>query len=135
MQRSPCLRLSPKEPLRTDKDGQAVVDLWGENTETETTRPPAMNALGLPKYSTAPAEGYDGDTLQIVYSSTKAMAATVFALAADRGLLAYDDKVAKHSVTKKATRHGTGQGGHKQDPVLRQQGVSPNCYGRNLKCW
>ena len=78
------------------KDGQAVVDLWGENTETETTRPPAMNAQGLPRYSTAPAEGYDGDTLQIVYSSTKAMAATVFALAADRGLLAYDDKVAKH---------------------------------------
>ena len=63
-------------------DGKPVVDLWGENTEAD--------------YSTAPPEGYDGDTLQIVYSSTKAMAATVFALAADRGHLSYDDPVAKH---------------------------------------
>jgi hypothetical protein len=37
------------------KDGRPVVDLWGSNLA----------------YSTAPESGYDGDTLQIVYSSTK----------------------------------------------------------------
>ena len=62
------------------KNGIPVVDLWGTNTE--------------PGYSTAPPSGYDGDTLQIVYSSTKAAAATVFALAVDRGLFNYDDTVA-----------------------------------------
>ena len=60
------------------KDGKPVVDLWGENHA----------------FSTAPESGYDGDTLQIVYSSTKALAAAVFALAADQGLFKYDDTVA-----------------------------------------
>ena len=62
------------------KDGAVVVDLWGSNAEA----------------TTAPAGGYDGDTLQIVYSSGKAVAAAVMAMAVDRGLLAYDDKVAEH---------------------------------------
>ena len=42
------------------------------------------------------AADYDGDTLQTVFSSTKCAAATVFALAQDRGLLRYDDLVSKH---------------------------------------
>ena len=62
------------------KDGAVVVDIWGSNAEA----------------TTAPAGGYDGDTLQIVYSSGKAIAAAVMAMAVDRGLLGYDDKVAEH---------------------------------------
>ncbi len=62
------------------KDAKIVVDLFGSNAEA----------------STAPKDGYDSDTLQIVYSSGKAIAATVIAMAVDRGLLAYDDPVAKH---------------------------------------
>jgi CubicO group peptidase (beta-lactamase class C family) len=62
--------------------GERVVDLWGSNTE------PGMSMAG--------EHGYDGDTLQIVYSSTKAAAAAVFAVAADRGLFAYSDPVCKH---------------------------------------
>jgi CubicO group peptidase (beta-lactamase class C family) len=62
------------------KGAEIVVDLFGSNAEA----------------STAPESGYNGDTLQIVYSSGKAIAATVMAMAVDRGLLAYDDRVAKH---------------------------------------
>eukprot|EP01045_Picozoa_sp_COSAG04_P009219 COSAG04_NODE_529_length_13029_cov_3.203248_9_plen_379_part_00 len=64
------------------KDGAVVVDLWGSSDEEGV--------------STAPEGGYDGDTLQIVYSSGKAIAATVMAMAVDRGLLQYDDPVAEH---------------------------------------
>eukprot|EP00928_Gymnodinium_smaydae_P085129 TRINITY_DN6845_c0_g2_i1.p1 TRINITY_DN6845_c0_g2~~TRINITY_DN6845_c0_g2_i1.p1 ORF type:complete len:565 (+),score=58.41 TRINITY_DN6845_c0_g2_i1:170-1696(+) len=62
--------------------GVRVVDLWGSSAESGV--------------STAPPSGYDGDTLQQVWSSTKMMEATVFALAVDRGWIGYDDKVAKH---------------------------------------
>ncbi|MDA1300981.1 MAG: serine hydrolase [Proteobacteria bacterium] len=62
--------------------GKCVVDLWGENQE--------------PDMSTAPASGYDGDTLQSVYSSGKAIESTVFAMAVDRGLCSYDDLVSQH---------------------------------------
>ena len=64
------------------KDGAVVVDIWGSSDEEGV--------------STAPEGGYDGDTLQIVYSSGKAIAATVMAMAVDRGLLDYDDPVAEH---------------------------------------
>ena len=60
--------------------GERVVDIWGSSTEDGV--------------STAPPEGYNGDTLQIVFSSTKACAAVVFAVAVDRGLFTYDTKVA-----------------------------------------
>ena len=62
--------------------GERVVDLWGENRE--------------PEMSTAPATGYDGDTLQSVYSSGKAIESTVFAMAVDRGLCQYADLVSKY---------------------------------------
>lgn len=47
-------------------------------------------------FSNSPASGYDAETLQIVYSSTKAITSAVMAQAVDRGLLNYDDKVALH---------------------------------------
>lgn len=62
--------------------GERVVDLWGENQE--------------PGMSTAPDSGYNGDTLQSVYSSGKAIESTVFAIAVDRGLCRYDDLVIKY---------------------------------------
>ncbi len=62
--------------------GECVVDLWGENLES------AM--------STAPESGYNGDTLQSVYSSGKAVESTVFAMAVDRGLCRYSDLVSQH---------------------------------------
>ena len=66
--------------------GRRVVDLWGSTTHSGRDGRP---------YSKLPGE-YDGDTLQTVFSSTKCAAATVFALAQDRGLLRYDDLVSKH---------------------------------------
>jgi CubicO group peptidase (beta-lactamase class C family) len=66
--------------------GEAVVDLWGSNTAAGLDGEPHSTGGGA----------YDGDTIQTVYSSTKVAAATVFALAADRGHLRYDDLVSKH---------------------------------------
>lgn len=60
------------------KDGKIVVDLCGSNAALSTT------------------DDYNADTLQIVFSSTKAVTSAVFALAADRGVLNYDDKVSTH---------------------------------------
>ena len=60
------------------KDSQVVVDLHGSSAAHSTR------------------EDYGPDTLQIVFSSTKAITSAVFALAADRGVLDYEDKVAKH---------------------------------------
>lgn len=60
------------------KDGKVVVDLWGSNTANSV-------------YS-----NYNGDTLQLVYSSGKAIAAACMAMAADRGYFHYDDKVCKY---------------------------------------
>ena len=60
------------------KDGQLVVDLHGSSAAHSTR------------------EDYCPNTLQIVFSSTKAITSAVFALAADRGVLDYEDKVAKH---------------------------------------
>ena len=66
--------------------GKIVVDLYGSSTDCGWD--------GLP-YSKLPVR-YDGDTLQTVFSSTKCAAATVFAIAVDRGLLKYSDPVCKH---------------------------------------
>ena len=41
-------------------------------------------------------ETYDKDSLQIVFSSTKSVAGIVFGMLVDKGLVNYDDKVAKY---------------------------------------
>ena len=40
--------------------------------------------------------GYDGDSLQTVWSSTKNLSALGVAMMVDRGLLSYEDKVTRH---------------------------------------
>jgi len=60
------------------KDGKIVADLWGSSHALST------------------ADDYSADTLQIVFSSTKAVTSAVFAVAVDRGVLSYDDKVCTH---------------------------------------
>jgi len=55
--------------------GERVVDLWGT----------------IDKNS-----GYDGDSLTNCFSNTKSLTAIMMAMAVDRGLLCYDDKIAKH---------------------------------------
>ena len=62
--------------------GELIVDLHGSNKE--------------PNQSAPLTNGYDANTLQIVFSSTKMMAATVFAVAVDKGWLKYNDNVSKH---------------------------------------
>ena len=59
--------------------GTLVVDLWGSNTE--------------PNASMAPPGGYDAATLQIIYSSSKAITSCVVAFAADQGWLAFADHI------------------------------------------
>jgi CubicO group peptidase (beta-lactamase class C family) len=56
-------------------DGEKVVDLWGGIRNPETGDP------------------WEEDTMVIVYSTTKGMAAMTLALAHSRGLLDYDEKV------------------------------------------
>jgi len=55
--------------------GEKVVDLWG-SAEGDTT--------------------YTGDSIQCVMSSSKPITAIAMAMAADRGLIKYDEKVAKY---------------------------------------
>ena len=62
--------------------GNLVVDIYGTNQVA------TMN--------TGPPRGYNSDTVQIVFSSTKALASVCMAVCADRGWLNYDDKVSKH---------------------------------------
>jgi CubicO group peptidase (beta-lactamase class C family) len=57
------------------KDGEKVVDLWGGVRDPETSAP------------------WDADTMVIVHSTTKGLAAMVMALAHSRGLLDYDELV------------------------------------------
>lgn len=59
-------------------DGKMVVDCWGGYTDPDKTRP------------------WTEDTTICVYSTTKAMTALCVAVLVDRGLIAYDDPVAKH---------------------------------------
>ena len=51
-----------------------IVDLWGSVSDP----------------------GYDGDSLQTIWSSTKNLTALGMAMLVDRGLLSYGDKVTKH---------------------------------------
>ncbi|MGD9762301.1 MAG: serine hydrolase domain-containing protein [Candidatus Binatia bacterium] len=57
--------------------GEKVVDIWGG----------ARNAAGEP---------WSAETMSVSFSTTKGVTATALHILADRGLLAYDDPVAKH---------------------------------------
>jgi CubicO group peptidase (beta-lactamase class C family) len=59
-------------------DGKLVVDLWGGLADTATGRP------------------WDEDTMAVVFSSTKGMAATCMHMLAERGLLDFDAPVATY---------------------------------------
>uniref|UniRef100_A0A0K0DAZ5 Beta-lactamase domain-containing protein n=1 Tax=Angiostrongylus cantonensis TaxID=6313 RepID=A0A0K0DAZ5_ANGCA len=58
--------------------GQKVVDLWGGYADKHAARK------------------WKKDTLSVVFSCTKAVAAVCIAVLADRGRLSYDDLVSKH---------------------------------------
>ncbi|CAJ0603754.1 unnamed protein product [Cylicocyclus nassatus] len=58
--------------------GQKVVDLWGGYADLQAART------------------WREDTLSVVFSTTKAVAALCIAVLADRGKLSYDDLVSKH---------------------------------------
>ncbi len=60
------------------RDGQCVVDLWGGHADRAKTK------------------AWTRDTLANVWSSTKGITATAVAICVERGLLAYEDRVAKH---------------------------------------
>lgn len=62
--------------------GDKVVDLWGGTFEDPAT--------------SSNAAGYDEDTLQLVFSTTKGITAIAVAICVDRGLLAYDAPVATY---------------------------------------
>lgn len=59
-------------------DGKPVVDLWGGMADAETRRP------------------WEMDTMVVVFSATKGMAATCMHMLADRGLLDFDAPVARY---------------------------------------
>ena len=59
-------------------EGRCVVDLWGGFADRARTRP------------------FTRDTLANVWSSSKGVTATAVALCVERGLLRYEDKVARH---------------------------------------
>lgn len=58
--------------------GECVVDLWGGYRDLEGEEP------------------WSEDTLVLVFSATKGIAAVAMAVARDRGYFAYDDRVAEH---------------------------------------
>ena len=68
-------RLELGSQLVVYEKGEKIIDLYGYAPEME---------------------GYDGDTLQGVYSSGKNMEAIAMAMLVDRGLVSYDDLVTKH---------------------------------------
>jgi CubicO group peptidase (beta-lactamase class C family) len=59
-------------------DGEAVVDLWGGMRNRRTGEP------------------WERGTMVIVWSATKGMSGLAIALAASRGLLGYDERVATY---------------------------------------
>lgn len=59
-------------------DGKLVVDLWGGTKNQETSTP------------------WEADTLVNVWSTTKGVTATCFAMLVSRGILTYDTKVMEH---------------------------------------
>jgi CubicO group peptidase (beta-lactamase class C family) len=76
-------RLELGSQLVVYEKGEKIIDLYGYAPETETQK----NNNGV---------GYDGDTLQCVFSSGKNMEAIAMAMLVDRGLVDYDDLVTKH---------------------------------------
>ena len=74
-------RLELGSQLVVYQNGTKIVDLYGYAPETEAYNDGA---------------GYDGDTLQCVFSSGKNTEAIAVAMLVDRGLLNYDDLVAEH---------------------------------------
>jgi CubicO group peptidase (beta-lactamase class C family) len=69
--------------------GQKVVDIWGGSFDTTSDRP------------------YDDSTLQLVFSTTKGIAAIAVAMCVQRGLLDYDEKVATY--WPEFAAHGKGE--------------------------
>ncbi len=63
--------------------GRKVIDVWGRASPSA-----AENVDDFPPY--------DGDSLQVVFSSSKVLTSVVVACLVDRGLLSYDDPVCKH---------------------------------------
>ncbi|MEZ5294726.1 MAG: serine hydrolase domain-containing protein [Ilumatobacteraceae bacterium] len=59
-------------------DGECKVDLWGGVADQRTGTP------------------WTDDTLELVFSTTKGIAATAVAMCVQAGTLAYDDPVSKH---------------------------------------
>lgn len=76
-------RLELGSQLVVYEKGEKIIDLYGYAPETETQK-------------SNTSEGYDGDTLQCVFSSGKNMEAIAMAMLVDRGLVDYDDLVTKH---------------------------------------
>lgn len=76
-------RLEMGSQLVVYEKGEKIVDLYGYAPEAEAQQ--NNNIVG-----------YDGDTLQCVFSSGKNMEAIAVAILVDRGLLNYDDLVIKH---------------------------------------
>ena len=77
-------RLELGAQLVVYEKGEKIIDLYGYAPETETQQQNGVKA------------GYDGDTLQCVFSSGKNMEAIAMAMLVDRGLVDYDDLVTKH---------------------------------------
>ena len=55
-----------------------------------------LNVFGRNDAHPQSTVNYDLDTLQVVFSSTKAVTSLAMAIAADKGFFAYDDKVSKY---------------------------------------
>lgn len=81
---------------------EAVEDLFRSQFETgqEANAQICVYVAGkkvVDLFGTSVADvGYDQETLQTIFSSTKTLAAIVFASLVDRGCVNYDDKVAQH---------------------------------------
>ncbi len=89
--------------------GELVVDLWGGYRDADRTEP------------------WTEDTLALVFSTTKGVAATAMAHARSRGYLDYDDRVADHWPA--FARHGKGDVTVRQ-LLAHQAGVA--AVGRKL---
>jgi len=76
-------RLELGAQLVVYEKGEKVVDLYGYAPETAAE-------------TGAEGGGYDGDTLQCIWSSGKNLEAIAMAMLVDRGLVSYDDRVADH---------------------------------------
>lgn len=85
-------RLELGAQLVVYEKGEKIIDLYGYAPETE----PQNNNINKSDGDGDNVTGYNGDTLQCVFSSGKNMEAIAMAMLVDRGLVAYDDLVTKH---------------------------------------